>query len=255
MKRSIFSLLLLFGVVFSVICQTSDEVFLILNERDLLKIEQMFDKNIELVNIQKPNGITPIIQACFNGDINLAKLILKFKPNLHWKTKAGWFPLNAAIYSGNIELVKLLLNYPETLEDINIIGHNGWTPISMAAAAGQIDMVIEIMKMKPKYKSEIGWEDLFMMSAYSNSISMLKYAMMYYLEDEVKKHDITGNTAIHFASMGYWFDNRMKDCDPIAIIDILSKAGVDVHFKNMNGDDALAISMRYKRDELIEVLK
>ncbi|EOD15466.1 hypothetical protein EMIHUDRAFT_370677, partial [Emiliania huxleyi CCMP1516] len=97
----------------------------------------------------KQNGTTPLIMACFNGHLEIARLLLEAGAAIDQADEQGATPLFAACHQGHLEVAKLLSSYgasraatpfgtPE--EAANSQGHadlaawlvasRGWTPLA-----------------------------------------------------------------------------------------------------------------------------
>ena len=84
--------------------------------------------------------LPPIHDACYEGDLELARSLLAEDPALlHMRDEAGALPLHRATQSGNVELVEFLL---EAGTDIDATDEeNGDTPLHWAALWGEIEIV------------------------------------------------------------------------------------------------------------------
>jgi ankyrin len=74
-------------------------------------------------------GLTPLIFAAREGDLESAKLLLDAGAPINQVTEYGWTPLLTAVNNRNYQLAKLLL---ERGADPNIANKGGWTPLYLA---------------------------------------------------------------------------------------------------------------------------
>lgn len=206
-----------------------------------------------LPSFARPNGMTGLIQACMDGNLDIARFLVGKGASLAAQTKAGWFPLNATIRSGNDELLAYILGTADGLKTKDRLGHNGWTPLSMAAAKGELAMVKALMVKKAAFASGDGWQDLLKMAAYSGSPGMVEYALAQYKAEEIAAPDGAGFTALHYLTMGYWFDARAEDADPAAVAAILLERGLDTAIAGANGKTAPQMAAEAGRQELVDV--
>jgi ankyrin repeat protein len=74
-------------------------------------------------------GLTPLIFAAREGDLESAKLLLDAGAPINQVTEYGWTPLLTAVNNRNYQLAKHLL---ERGADPNIANKGGWTPLYLA---------------------------------------------------------------------------------------------------------------------------
>jgi ankyrin repeat protein len=74
-------------------------------------------------------GLTPLIFAAREGDIESARALLDAGANINQTTEYGWTPLLTAVNNRNYQLAKLLI---ERNADVNIANKGGWTPLYLA---------------------------------------------------------------------------------------------------------------------------
>ena len=74
-------------------------------------------------------GLTPLVFAAREGDIESAKLLIAAKANVNQQTEYGWTPLLTAVNNRNYQLAKLLV---ENGADPNLANKGGWTPLYLA---------------------------------------------------------------------------------------------------------------------------
>ena len=74
-------------------------------------------------------GLTPLIFAAREGDLESAKLLIDAGAPVNQVTEYGWTPLLTAVNNRNYQLAKYLL---EKGADPNIANKGGWTPLYLA---------------------------------------------------------------------------------------------------------------------------
>ena len=74
-------------------------------------------------------GLTPLIFAAREGDVESAKLLLDAGAPINQVTEYGWTPLLTAVNNRNYQFAKTLL---ERGADPNIANKGGWTPLYLA---------------------------------------------------------------------------------------------------------------------------
>ncbi|KAJ4860563.1 ankyrin repeats (3 copies) domain-containing protein [Trichoderma breve] len=93
------------------------------------------------VNVNSENFLyagTPLLQAVANGNVVVAKLLLKHGATVDLKPRKGITPLFLAIECGHEEVVQLLL---ENGFDINLKDQQGRTPLILAVENGHVAIV------------------------------------------------------------------------------------------------------------------
>jgi ankyrin repeat protein len=74
-------------------------------------------------------GLTPLVFAAREGDIESAKLLIAAKADVNEQTEYGWTPLLVAVNNRNYQLAKLLV---ENGANVNLANKGGWTPLYLA---------------------------------------------------------------------------------------------------------------------------
>ena len=90
------------------------------------------------VNTTISNGFTPLYVACLNGDAELVKLLIEKGADVNPTKSDGLTPLYGACLKGHAELVKLLI---EKGADVNVTTSNGFTPLYVACLNGDAELV------------------------------------------------------------------------------------------------------------------
>ena len=74
-------------------------------------------------------GLTPLVFAAREGDIESAKLLIAAKADVNQTTEYGWTPLLVAVNNRNYQLAKLLVDHGA---NVNLANKGGWTPLYLA---------------------------------------------------------------------------------------------------------------------------
>ncbi|HTM33981.1 MAG TPA: ankyrin repeat domain-containing protein [Vicinamibacterales bacterium] len=74
-------------------------------------------------------GLTPLVFAAREGDIESTRLLLAAKADVNQTTEYGWTPLLTAVNNRNYQLAKLLL---DNGANPNLANKGGWTPLYLA---------------------------------------------------------------------------------------------------------------------------
>jgi len=109
---------------------------------DILEFRELIQRKEINPNYQPVGlaGRTPLWVSCFNGQAEIAKLLLAHeKTNINLTSDREHTPLYVACERGKIELVRLLLNHPQI--DLNHCDYEGVTPFFKAAEQGHTQIV------------------------------------------------------------------------------------------------------------------
>jgi ankyrin repeat protein len=96
------------------------------------------------VNVKSSEGVTPLMRAAFNGQVDLVRLLISSKANLNDRNNDGWTALMFASGQGNIEIVNILLT---ARADVHIKDSAGKDALALARENKQ-DRVVELLSGK-----------------------------------------------------------------------------------------------------------
>ncbi|WP_395057533.1 ankyrin repeat domain-containing protein [Flavobacterium sp.] len=125
---------------------SQNNVFNIARLGNIEELKILVNKDSEVINTKNENGFTPLILACYKGNVAVAKFLIENSKTIDTSSDMGT-PLMAATYKGQVELVQLLL---ENNANPNIADSNGTTPLIYAAMFGNTN----IMSLLLKYKAD-----------------------------------------------------------------------------------------------------
>jgi ankyrin repeat protein/mRNA-degrading endonuclease RelE of RelBE toxin-antitoxin system len=103
-----------------------------------INIANILLQNNAYPDIQRVDYITPLHIAVYKGFINIIKLLFTFHANPNIQDGQGMTPLNLACKTESVEIVEALLN---NNANPNIPNKKGTTPLHFAADRGSIDIV------------------------------------------------------------------------------------------------------------------
>lgn len=141
---------------------------------DLLKL--MFEKKVD-VNVQGPDGYSPLRLATSYNDVEMVKYLLELKadPNtkdIQWETPLYW-----AAYNGNLPIVELLLNAGA---DPNIVAKDKETALMKAASSGHKEVVLKLLEYGAKTNLKNSWkqtaQDIAKQNGHKEIVEILKKA-------------------------------------------------------------------------------
>jgi ankyrin repeat protein len=140
------TLLCVMFFVFSANLFSQTNVFDIARSGTVEDLKILVHKNPEIINTKNENGFTPLILACYKGNVAVANFLIENSKTIDISSDMGT-PLMAATYKGQVELVQLLLEHKA---NPNIADSNGTTPLIYAAMFDNTN----IMSLLLKYKAD-----------------------------------------------------------------------------------------------------
>ena len=101
-------------------------------------VQKLIDKGANIEIKDKKYGSTPLLFACQNGHIDVAKILLQYGANIRAASYNGATALHYATQSGNINVIEMVLK--EGL-NVNATNYQGMTSLHMAVKKRLIDIV------------------------------------------------------------------------------------------------------------------
>jgi hypothetical protein len=87
----------------------------------------------EIIDVRDERGWTPLMISSFNGNEEVARLLIDSGADIHIKDKSGYSPIHWSAFNGYTEIVKLLITKGA---DVNAQSDHGWTALLQAATRG-----------------------------------------------------------------------------------------------------------------------
>ncbi len=111
------------------------------------------------VDTRDERGWTPLMISSFNGNEEMAELLIRSGANVKITDNAGYGPMHWAAFNGYLKVVKLL--YAQHGE-VNVRSQHGWTPLLQAATRGHLDVCITLVSAGADVNltSNDGWSPL-----------------------------------------------------------------------------------------------
>ena len=152
MKLSL-RIILLYVVLFifpaSVFSQ--DDVFNVARSGTVENLKTLINKNPEIINTKNENGFTPLMLACYKGNVAVAKFLIEKSKTINTSSDMGT-PLMASIVKGNNVIAELLL---QKGANPDLTDNKGTTALMYATQFQNIDAV----KLLLKYKADLQHKD------------------------------------------------------------------------------------------------
>jgi ankyrin repeat protein len=142
-------------------------------EGDARHVQRLLDRAAD-VNAAHGDGMTALHWAVYNGDVAMARTLLKAGASVDSRTRLeSLTPLHLACRSGNADLAQLLL---EAGADANAIDGLGATPLMQAAAAGSDGAVRLLLdrKANPNAVEPVRGQTALMFAAAFNRESVIR---------------------------------------------------------------------------------
>ena len=108
---------------------------------ELQAAEALIDHGAELDPKTEPGRFTPLLQACFRGNYDIAEMLIRRGANTN-ATSASGFGVFAVVQLYPVELVRLLLRAGTDINQENA----GWTPLQTAVFGDRDDLVAELLR-------------------------------------------------------------------------------------------------------------
>lgn len=124
------------------------DVFNVARSGSVEEMKALEIMNKDTINVINSTGFTPLILACYRGNIPVAIYLIKKVKNINYNSSSGT-ALAATSVKGNLELAKLLL---ENKADPNIADASGMTPLLYAIQFKNKELVDLLIKYKADKK-------------------------------------------------------------------------------------------------------
>ena len=190
------------------------------------------------INYSNSEEKTALMLACEAGHEEVVQTLVLVGANVNFQDNIGQ---TALMVSKTKEIFSLLL---QSNADINILAHNGSTPLIIASGLGHLSVVETLLveySNDPNFRNEIGMTALLFASGnghYQVAEILLKNGA------DPNIHDIDGWTALLFASGNGHYH----------LAEILLKNGADPYIQSISGSTALILSSQNGHQQIVELL-
>jgi ankyrin repeat protein len=187
--------------------------------------------------------ITPLMKACWDGEMDIAKYLLDQGANVNATDDQGWTPLSNAVNRDRADFAQLLIDHGAK---VNFKDTREFTPAAQAAAAGNVEVVKILAKAGADLTAEtMGLTPLmFAVSAGKEDMVRTLVELGAPVNQSPKKANV-GSTAL-FSAIYAGKPDMVK-----LLIDL--KANVNVRTKD--GDTPLKAAQKGDQTDIIEILK
>ncbi|HEY8519303.1 MAG TPA: ankyrin repeat domain-containing protein [Gammaproteobacteria bacterium] len=229
-------------------------------------------------------GLTPLVFAAREGDIESARLLLDAGADVNQQTTGGWTPLLAAVQNRYYRLAAFLL---ERGADPNIQNQGGWSPLYLATDNRNIEAGdyptrkpdmdhFEMIRLLVEHGADVNirmrsstetrtvfthqwlYEEgatPFLRAAQSSDLELMRYLLEHGADPLIPTFD--GTTALMVASGIGWVEGVTYEWSREANLEavkMLLDLGIDVNAQNSEGRTALMGAAHKGRNEIVQLL-
>lgn len=119
-------------------------IFDVARKGTVAEINAILSSSPELIDSLTPQGFTPLILACYNGNVAVAVFLVQQKANVNLNSSNGT-ALMAAIVKNDKELASLLL---EAKANVDLQDKNGFTALHYAIQFRNYEMIALLMQFQ-----------------------------------------------------------------------------------------------------------
>lgn len=139
------NLILLIGIFLSSLLTAQEKtIFDIARSGTVTEVQNLMKQNPDVVNQVNEGGFSPLILACYRGNIEVAKFLIDHVKDVNYKSREGTALAGLAV-KYNRELTEALL---KRNADPNIADATGYTPLFWAVKFGNKELVELLLKYK-----------------------------------------------------------------------------------------------------------
>lgn len=200
------------------------------------------------INVMDDRGQTPLHLAAGNGRVEVVQQLLgQDEIDCRLQSQGGFNALHWAAQGGHGEVVAALLAHKEGV-DVNAVTDLGATPLVLAAGAGHVQVVRQLLELD---EVDCGWK-------LAGGLSALHYAAHAGYEEVVVEllrygkgvdvNEVTeiGSTPLHLAA---------TFGQPEVVRVLLDQDGIEYDLKDVNGATPLDVAMQNGHQRVVEVLQ
>lgn len=144
MKKIFFILSFILGFVVISAQEKAKSIFDIARSGTVIEVKELMKQNPNIINENNENGFSPLILACYRGNIEVAKFLIDNVKDINYKSQEGTALAGLSV-KYNKELAEHLL---KKNANPNIADSTGFTPLFWAVKFGNVELVELLLKHK-----------------------------------------------------------------------------------------------------------
>jgi ankyrin repeat protein len=121
---------------------SQQDIFDVARKGTVEEVKLIMKQNPEAINLVNEAGYSPLILACYKGNVAVASFLIKNVKDINGNSSMGT-PLMAAVVKGNKEIVQVLL---DNKANTNITDPSGTTALIYATIFKHFDIVEMLIK-------------------------------------------------------------------------------------------------------------
>jgi ankyrin repeat protein len=137
---SIISLFLCFAAMSAQ--EKTKSIFDMARSGTVAEVKDLMKQDPNIINKTNENGFSPLILACYRGNIEVADFLMDKVKDIIYNSSMGT-ALMAVVYKGDLQLTQKLL---DNKSDVNTMDSQGTTPLIFASKLGNTEMVKLLLK-------------------------------------------------------------------------------------------------------------
>ncbi|SDJ55100.1 ankyrin repeat domain-containing protein [Chryseobacterium jejuense] len=124
--------------------EKAKSIFDIARSGTVSEVKELMKQNPDIINQTNENGFSPLILACYRGNVEVAEFLIDHVKNVNYKSKEGTALAGLSV-KYNKKLVEDLL---KKNADPNIADDTGSTPLFWAVKFGNKELIELLLKYK-----------------------------------------------------------------------------------------------------------
>jgi FOG: Ankyrin repeat len=124
--------------------EKAKSIFDIARSGTVTEVQEIMKQNPDVINQTNESGFSPLILACYRGNVEVAKFLIDHVKDVNYKSDEGT-ALSGLSVKYNKDLVERLL---KKNADPNIADTTGYTPLFWAVKFGNKELVELLLKYK-----------------------------------------------------------------------------------------------------------